>query len=50
MRDKKNGMAKRDEQSKNEFDKILKSNYELGKEYYNDVKKKNKEMKESNKI
>ena len=49
MKNKNGGIAKKYVQSNNEFEKILKSNYELGKEYYRDVKKKNIEMKENNK-
>ena len=36
--------AKRYEQTKNEFDKILKTNYELGKEYYREVEENRKKM------
>ena len=44
MKDKTKELAKRDEQTKSEFDEILKSNYELGKEYYREVEKNREKM------
>ena len=44
MAKKRTGLAKRSEQNKNEYDKILEANYELGDEYYKDVEQNRKKM------
>jgi len=44
MKDKYIGLAKRGKQNKNEYDKILEANYELGDEYYKDVEKNREKM------